>query len=72
MVKHINVSHHIQFCSTSVLAKKSKHTECLIRERIEAWLHPDNMNRGEGFSLTPLLTTGWPWKELQPRPVPCH
>jgi len=57
----INLSHHIQFQDTSILAMRSGCMEHIIREAIEIELHPDNMNREEGFSLIkswkPLLQT---------------
>jgi len=48
----INLSHHIQFQDTSILAMKSKCMEWIIREVIEIELHCVNMNREEGFSLS--------------------
>jgi len=42
--KHsINLSHHIQFPDTSILAKKCEHMECLTREVIENEVHPENI-----------------------------
>jgi hypothetical protein len=32
--------------------------ECIIREAVEGELHPDNVNRKEGFSLSK------PWKSF--------
>jgi len=60
--KHsINLSHCFQFQDTSILAMRSGCMEHIIREAIEIELHPDNMNREEGFSLIkswkPLLQT---------------
>jgi hypothetical protein len=36
-------------------SKKPEHMECIIRKAIEMELHPDNMNREEGFSLNSSL-----------------
>jgi len=48
----INLGHHIQFHDTSILAKKYRYMEHLIREAVETELHQDNMNREEGFCLS--------------------
>jgi hypothetical protein len=57
----INLGHHIQFYDTSILAKKQRHMECIIRKTTEIELHPNNMNKEEGFSLNkswkPLIQT---------------
>jgi hypothetical protein len=47
-----NVGHHIQFHDTSILTKKSRCMQHLIRKVIEMELHHDNMNREKGFSLS--------------------
>jgi hypothetical protein len=44
--------------ASSLMAKKPRHVECIITEMMEIELHPDNMNRQEGFSLSR------PWKPL--------
>jgi hypothetical protein len=52
MAEHcINFGHHMQFNDTSILAKKSRHMEGIIRVAIEIELHLDNVNREERFSL---------------------
>jgi hypothetical protein len=51
----INLGQHIQFHETSILARKSGHVECFIRKAVQIDLHPDNMNRKEGF----LLSKSW-------------
>jgi len=62
MAEHtINLGHHILLNDTSILAKKPRCMECLIREAREIEVHPDNMNREEGFTLSkswkPLIQT---------------
>jgi hypothetical protein len=51
----------MQFQGTSILAKNSKFMESIIGEVTEIELHPNNMNREEGSSLStswkPLLQT---------------
>jgi hypothetical protein len=42
----INLGHRIQLQNTSILAKKSRWMDWVIREAIEIELHPDNMNGG--------------------------
>jgi hypothetical protein len=53
----INLGHCIHFHDTSILAKKSGHTECIIRELTENEFHHDNINKKEGFSLCRLWKT---------------
>jgi hypothetical protein len=51
VVKHcINLGYHIHFYETSILAKKPRCMEPIIRLVTETEFHPDNKN-GEGFSL---------------------
>jgi hypothetical protein len=45
------LGHHNQFHDISILAKKTGDMVHIIREATEIGLHPDNMNREEGFSL---------------------
>jgi len=47
-----NLGHCIQFNDTSVLAKKPGCMEHIIKEVREIELHPDNLNKEEGFSLS--------------------
>jgi hypothetical protein len=54
----INLGHRKQLQNTSILAKKSRQMDQIIREEIEIQLHPDSMNREDGFSLS------WAWKPL--------
>jgi hypothetical protein len=49
---NINLGHCIQFHDTSILAKKSKCMECIIREATEIELNPENRSREEGFFLS--------------------
>jgi uncharacterized lipoprotein YddW (UPF0748 family) len=46
-----NLCHHIQLQNISILAKKSRHMDQMIREAIEIELHPNSINRKDGFSL---------------------
>jgi hypothetical protein len=48
----INRGHWIQLQKTSILAKKLRWMDLIIREAIEIELHPNNMNREDGFSLS--------------------
>jgi hypothetical protein len=48
----VNVGHCIQYHDTSILAKKYGHMEYINEETIQTELHPNNMNREEGFSLS--------------------
>jgi hypothetical protein len=48
----IILNHHIQFNDTSILAKKPRCMERIIKEVIKIELPPDNMNSEEGFSLS--------------------
>jgi hypothetical protein len=53
MTKHSSdLCHSIQFQDTRILAMKTGCMECIIREAIEMKLHPNNMNRKEGFFLS--------------------
>jgi hypothetical protein len=62
MVKHsINQGHRILIHGNNNLVKKSRQTDRIIREAIQIELHPNKMNREEGFSLdracNPLIHT---------------
>jgi hypothetical protein len=53
VIEHsINLGHCIQLHNTSVLAKKLKYMDEIIRVVTEIELHPNNINREDGFSLT--------------------
>jgi hypothetical protein len=53
VVEHtINLGHHIQLQNTSILAKKLRCMNRIMGEVTEIKLHPNNMNREEGFSLS--------------------
>jgi hypothetical protein len=53
MAEHsINLGSHIQFNDKSNLTKKPIYMEHIIREVTQTELHPDNMNRKEGISLS--------------------
>jgi hypothetical protein len=47
-----NLGHHIHLHNTSILAKKSRYMDHIIREAIKTELHPNNINREYGFSLS--------------------
>jgi hypothetical protein len=51
----ISLGLRIQLQNTSILASKSRRMDRVIRETIEIELHPDNMNREDGFSLSRAL-----------------
>jgi hypothetical protein len=63
----INLGHCIQLQDTSILAKKLRCMDRIIREAIEIKLHPNNMNREDGFSLSrswkPLINNLREWKQ---------
>jgi hypothetical protein len=42
----------MQLRNTGVLAKKFRRMDCIIREVIEIELHPNIINREDGFSLS--------------------
>jgi hypothetical protein len=48
----INLGHLIQLQNSSILAKKSRWMDWVIREATEVEFHPNNMNREDGFSLS--------------------
>jgi hypothetical protein len=48
----INLGHRIQLHNTSILAKKSRYMDHIIKEVIKIELHPNNINREDGFSLS--------------------
>jgi hypothetical protein len=49
----INLGHCIQLHNTSILAKKLRYMDhIIIREAKEIELHPNNINRENGFSLS--------------------
>jgi hypothetical protein len=54
----INLGYQIQLLNTNILTKQSRRTDWVIREVIEIKLHPDNMNREDGLSLSRV------WKPL--------
>jgi hypothetical protein len=49
---NLNVGHCIQLHNISILAKKSRYMDHIIREAIEIELHPNNINREDGLSLS--------------------
>jgi hypothetical protein len=56
MAEHsTDLGHHNQFQDTNILGMKARYMEHIIREETEIELHPDNMNREEGFSLSKSL-----------------
>jgi hypothetical protein len=48
----IELDHWIMFHETEVLAKTSGHMGGLVKEATEIKLHPDNINREEGFKVS--------------------
>jgi hypothetical protein len=48
----INLGHHIQLQNTTILSTKPRYWDRIIREAIEIQLHPNNMNREDGFCLS--------------------
>jgi hypothetical protein len=60
------LGHRIKSHTTSILAKKLRYVDHIIRETIEIELHPNNINRENGFSLSrswkPLIHDLWEQK----------
>jgi hypothetical protein len=52
VAQHSITSHRINFDSTSKLGTATKYMDCLVKEAIEIWLHPDNFNRDDRFNLS--------------------
>jgi hypothetical protein len=48
----INLGHCIQLQNTTILSTKPRYKDRIIREAIEIELHPNNMNREDGFCLS--------------------
>jgi len=48
----ITTSHCINFDDTIKLGTATKYMDCLVKEAIEIWLHPDNFNRDDRFNLS--------------------
>jgi hypothetical protein len=48
----INLGHHIQLQNTIILSTKPRYKDRIIREAIEIELHPNNMNRDDGYCLS--------------------
>jgi hypothetical protein len=48
----INLGHHVQLQNTTILSTKPRYMDRIIREAIEVELHPNNMNREDGFCLS--------------------
>jgi hypothetical protein len=46
----INLVHCVQLQNASILAKKSRRMDHIIREVVEIELHPDNIKREDGIS----------------------
>lgn len=53
MVEHsINLGHCIQLRHITILSTKLRYMDCIIREAIEIELHPNTINREDGFCLS--------------------
>jgi hypothetical protein len=48
----IDQGHRIRFHNSSILAKKTRYMDRIVRETIEIELHPYNINREGGFCLS--------------------
>jgi hypothetical protein len=48
----INLGHSIQLHNSSILAINTGHMDHIVREATEFELHPNNMNREDGSSLS--------------------
>jgi hypothetical protein len=48
----INLGHRIQLQNTTILSTKHRYMDRIIWEAIEIELHPNNMNREDGFCLS--------------------
>jgi hypothetical protein len=48
----IDQGHRIQFHNSSILTMKTRYMDCIIREAIDIEIHPYNINRKGGFSLS--------------------
>jgi hypothetical protein len=46
------LGHHIQLQDTTILSTKPRDWDRIIREAIEIELHPNNMNKDDGFCLS--------------------
>jgi hypothetical protein len=51
----VESDHRIKFHETEVLSKTPGYMDRLVREATETKLHPDNINRREGFKLSKAL-----------------
>jgi hypothetical protein len=59
VAEHSNESdHQIKFQDTEVLAKTSGYTDWLVKGAIEIKLHPNNINKEEGFKLSKTWNPG--------------
>jgi hypothetical protein len=47
----IVTAHCIDFNGTSILGMAARYMDRLVREAMEIWLHPNNFNGDEGFTL---------------------
>jgi hypothetical protein len=53
VVEHnISLDHYVQLHDVSILARKSRCVDCIIKIAIELELHSSNMDREDGFSLS--------------------
>jgi hypothetical protein len=48
----IDISHHINFNSTSTVGMATRYISCLMREATETQLYLSNFNREKGFTLS--------------------
>jgi hypothetical protein len=48
----MKAENRINFKDVTVLARTASCMDCLVKETIEIWLHPNNFNRDRGFPFS--------------------